>query len=249
MVLCSFCTYIYNVYVGSDLSNLISLDELEYLSSKYNVTDVMVDSCMLANVQVLLITTNECEYSAIQSYLRPLSDNTLSKYGQFKAGEHAFYVIGKYGECGSAVRMVYPGSCNITNVLLMASECFPNLGAIFIVGTVTGVSGKANVLDVLVSTDIFTYELTHGTDVNISEKENIKASSLFNELFSQPPKWPKVENRLVNRLKGIKPRLHQGAILCGPDVNEKISELITLYPKAIGIDNDCAMMFTDPMLI
>ena len=233
---------------GSVLSNLISLDELEYLSSKYNVTD-MTDTRILTNVQVLLITTNKCEYSAVQSYLQPLNGNTLSKYGQFKAGVHAFYVIGKYGECGSAVRMVYPGSCNITNILFMASECFPNLGAIFIVGTITGVSGKVNTLDIVVSTNISIYELTHGTDVNISEKANIYAPSLFNELFCQPPKWPKVENRLINRLKGIKPRLHQGTILCGPDVNEKISELTTFYPKAIGIDNDCAKMFTDPHAI
>ena len=240
--------YVYIPCAGSGLSNLISLDELENLSNKYNVTDIP-DSSTLTNVQVLLITTNEYEYSAVRSYLQPLSGNTLSKYGQFKAGEHAFYVFGKYGECTSAIRMVHPENSSITSILFMASECFPNLGVIFIVGTITGVSGKVNTLDVLASTSIFTYELTHGTDMNISKKVNINTPSLFYELFSQPPKWPKIENRLVNRLKRIKPRLHQGAILCGPDANEKISKLLTLYPKAIGIDNDCDKMFTAPHVI
>ena len=157
----------------------------------------MPDSSTLTNVQILLITTNEYEYSAVRSYLQPLSGNTLSKYGQFKAGEHAFYVVGKYGECTSAIRMVYPGSSSITNILFMASECFPNLVAIFIVGTITGVSGKVNTLDVLASTNICTYELTHGTDMNVSKKVNINTPSLFCELFSQPPKWPKMKTDLL----------------------------------------------------
>ena len=230
---------------GSDLINLISLDELENLSNKYKVTDTP-DSSVLTSVQVLVITMNEHEYSAVQSYLQPLSGNSLNKYAQLKAGGYAFYVIGKYGECNSAIRIVHTESSDITNVLTLASECFPNLSAIFIVGTITGVHGKVNTLDVLVSTNICTYEVIHGTDIDIRKKAEVNASGLFCELFSQPPKWPTPENKLVNHLKGIKPSIHQGSILCGPDVNKRIDKLLTLYPKAIGIDND---LFTVPRIM
>ena len=170
-------------------------------------------------VQVLLITTNEYEYCAVWSYLRPISGNCLSKYTQFKDDEYAFYGIGKYGECVSAIRKVDPDSFAISNVSLMAHDCFPNLSAIFIVGTISGVSGKVNLFDVLVSSNIFTYEVSD--DGHIIKEAKVNASCLFCELFSQPPKWPKADNRPVNHLKGTKPRLHQGTILCGSDANVK----------------------------
>ena len=221
-------------------SDLISFDKLEDLSNKYNVTEIS-DSCILANVQVLLITTSDYEYSAVQSYLRPLSGNTLIKYGQLKDDKFAFYIIGQYGECTSAIRKVNPEISTIHNVSLMATECFPKLSAIFTVGTITAVGGKVATFDVIVSANICTYEVADSTGV--SKKERVNASSLFCELFSQPPKWPTIENTLVKHLKEIKPHLYQGTILCGPDVNEKT--LLTLYPNAIGIDNNCAELFTD----
>ena len=221
-------------------SYLISFDKLENLSNKYNVTDIS-DNCILTNVQVLLITTSDYEYSAVQSYLRPLSGNTLIKYVQLKDNEIAFYVIGQYGECTSAVRKVNSEISTIHDVSLMAIECFSNLSAIFNVGTINGVGGKVATFDVIVSESICTYKVADGT--SIRKKERITASSLFSELFSQRPKWPKVDNRFVNHLKEIKPHLYQGTILCGPDVNER--NLLTYYPNAIGIDNNCTELFTD----
>ena len=240
MVLFSSCA-------GTDSKNLISPEELENRSKRYNVTN-LPNICVLTNVQVLLIAANENEYLALQSYLHPLSGSTLDKYEHYKpdAGEYAFYVIGNYGECASAIRMVHPESLSIY-VLLMASECFPNLGAAFIVGTITGVSDKVNTFDVLVSTSICTYELaTSHTDLDIVRKAKVNASGLFCELFNQPPKWPSVKNKLVNHLKGIKPHLHLGPILCGPVFNEKISKTLTVYPQAIGVDNDSTQLFTVP---
>lgn len=224
------------------MNKLISFEELENLSEKYNITDIL-DNCILTSVQVLLITTSKYEYSAAQSYLHPLSGNSLTKYQQFEADEFAFYIIGKYGECTSAIRKVNMESSTIHNVSSMAAKCFPMLRAIFAIGTISGVSDKVRPFDVLVSTNICTYEVIDGQVINREAKVN--ASSLFCELFSQPPKWPKVENKFVNQLKEIRPYLHQGTILCGPDVNEKIGKLLTLHPRAIGIDNNCAKFFTE----
>ena len=226
--------------IGSDLDSSISFDKLENLSSKYGITDIS-DSHILTEVQVLLVTTSECEYSAIQSYLHPISGNSLIKYPQHKDAEFAFYIIGKYGECTSAVRKVNTEISTLHDVALMATECFPKLSAIFTVGTITGVGNRTVTFDVIVSTNICTYEVAD--DTSISKKARVSASSLFCELFSQPPKWPMVENKLVSYLKGIKPHLYQGTILFGPDVNEE--ELLTLYPNAFGIDNNCAKLFTD----
>ena len=242
-----FFLYVCTSSAGVKLNSLISLDELESRSKKYNVTNLS-NINVLTNVQVLLITTSENDYLALQSYLHPLSGNTLSKYGYYKptAGEHAFYVIGKYGECTSAIRMVHPESLNI-NVLSMASECFNNLGAVFIIGAITGVSDKINPLDVLISTNICTYELsTSDADIDVVKKAKLHVSGLFCELFNQPPKWPNIENKLVNDLKGIKPHLHLGSVLCGPVVNEKIGKLLMVYPQAIGVDNSCTKLFTAP---
>ena len=174
------------------MNSLISLDELENRSKKYNVTNLS-DINVLTNVQVLLITTSENDYLALQSYLHPLSGSTLSKYGYHKptAGEHAFYVIGKYGECVSAIRMVHPESLNI-NVLSLASECFDNLGVVFIIGAITGVSDKVNILDVLISTNICTYELsTSDMYIDVVKKAKLNASGLFCELFNQPTEMAK----------------------------------------------------------
>ena len=225
---------------GSDLNRLISSDELEKLLNKYDITSIS-DSCILTNVQVLLITTSDYEYSAVQSYLRPLSGNTLTKYVQRKDDKFAFYIIGQYGECISAIRKMNPEVSTIHDVLLMAIECFSKLCSIFTVGTITGVGGKVDTFDVIASANICTYKVTDGT--GISKKERVNVSSFFCEFFSQRPKWPTIENRLVNHLKLIKPHLCQGTILCGPDVNER--NLLTLYPNAIGIDNNCAELFTD----
>ena len=230
----------YHLLLADLNAYLISSDELENLSNKYNVTDIS-DNCILTKVQVLLITTSDCEYSAVQSYLRPLSGNTLIQYVQLKDDEFAFYVIGQYGECTSAVRKVNSEIATIHDVSLMAIECFSKLSAIFNVGTINGVGGKVTTFDVIVSESICTYKIADGT--SIRKKERMTVSSLFCELFSQRPKWPKVDNRLVNHLKLIKPHLCQGTILCGPDVNER--NLLTLYPSAIGIDNNCAELFTD----
>ena len=228
------------------MNNLISFEELENLSVKYEVTDT-TDNSILTNVQVLVITTSEYECHAVLSYLHPLSGNSLTKHVQFTADGLAFYVIGKYGECISAVRKVNTETCTIHTISLMATKCFPKLAAIFTIGTITGVSDKVGIFDVLVPTDICTYEVTHGT--NISKKAKVNASSLFSELFGQLPKWPRIKNKLVNRLKDIKPHLHQGTILCGPDVTKQIGELLTLYPKANGIDSSCAKLFTDPCVM
>lgn len=210
------------------------------MNNNYNTTDVSNDF-VLKDVQVLLITTDEYAHLAVQSYLHPFSGNNIGKYVQCEADEWAFYIIGKYGECTSAIRNVNPETSAINNVSSMASQCFPKLSAIFIVGTITGVSSKSCTFDVLVSTNVCTYKVAN--DTQISKTAIINTSSLFCELFSQPPKWPKVGNRLVDRLKIDKPHLHQGTILCGPDVNEHI-KLMALSPRAIGIDNDSAKLFT-----
>lgn len=228
------------VAADSDLNYLISIDELESLSNKYNITDIS-DSSILTKVQVLLITTSECEYPAVQSYLHPISGCNLFKHTQHKGDEFAFYIIGKYGECTSAIRKVNPEISTLHDVALMAIKCFPKLSAIFTVGTITGVGNRVVTYDVIVSTNICTYKVAD--DMSISKKERVNSSSLFCELCSQPPKWPMVENRLVNRVKKTKPHLYQGTILCGPDANEE--KLLTLYPNAIGIDNNCAELFTD----
>jgi len=57
-------------------------------------------------------------------------------------------------------------------------------------------SGKVNTFDVLVSSNIFTYAVRD--DGYIIKEAKINASCQFCVLFSQPPKWPKADNRLVN---------------------------------------------------
>ena len=166
-----------------------------------------------------------------------------------KQTEPVTYYIGKYGACTTALRKISPvfqANDNASTVVMMADQCFPNLGAIISVGIACGIKKKVQIFDVLVSSKVINYNYDMATERYLPKGEEITVPSSVIKLFTQPVQWPNdtVKKYLDANRQEI-PNVKSGVILSGPYVDDTaINELVKNFGvEAIGIEMDGANLF------
>ena len=206
-----------------------------------------IETELLQNVMVLLVTGTKIETLAIHSYLQPL-DGHINIYRFIQAGQEAevvTYYIGKYGACLAAVRDTSSSlemHDSTSSISTMADQCFPNLGVIISVGVACGIKDKVKMFDVLVSSKVVNYDAgKDGDEVYSLRGESITVSSQLNKLFTQPKEWPSdVIKKFLNDDSQFMPNVKSGVILSGPllvdDPAMKRLSVKSFAHEAIGIE-------------
>ena len=206
---------------------------------------------VLKSVKVLLVSTSE--FSVIWDHLEPLDGyKHIYRYNQIgRQTQLITYYIGKYGACQAAIIKISPvfEANNTSTIVMMADQCFPNLGAIISVGVACGIKKKAQICDVLVSSKVINYNYDITRDRHIPVGKALTVSSPVVKLFTQPVQWPNdaVKKYLeVNRQRI--PNVKSGVILSGPyNVDDPaIRGLVRNFAnETIGIEMDGANLFTE----
>ena len=128
-----------------------------------------------------------------------------------------YYYIGKCGACLSAIRYLIPEIKIHNTVSMIASQCFPNLGAIISVGIACGIKKKVQLCDVLVSSEVINYNKQIDKYQEYMPKgKAITVSSQFLKLFTQPVEWP--SHAMKKYLKDFRqriPNVKSGVIFSG----------------------------------
>ena len=203
---------------------------------------------MLQSVAVLLLSTHETSF--IREYLQPL-DGHENVYRLRQQAEIVTYHIGKYGTCIAAVRKIPPvfkENDNPAAVVMMANQCFPNLGAVISVGVACGIKKKTQICDVLVSTKVINYNYDITMERYLPKGEAVTVSSSVIKLFTQPVHLP---NDAVNKYLEVNnqqiPNVKTGVMLSGPYVVDgpaAINKLVKNFGvEVIGIEMDGANLF------
>ena len=205
----------------------------------------------LKSVKVLLVSTSE--FSVIWDHLEPLDGyKHIYRYNQIgRQTQLITYYIGKYGACQAAIIKISPvfEANNTSSIIMMADQCFPNLGAIISVGVACGIKKKAQICDVLVSSKVINYNYDITMDQHLPVGKAITVPSPVVKLFTQPVQWPNdaVKKYLkVNRQRI--PNVKSGVILSGPYIvdDPAISGLVRNFAdETIGIEMDGANLFTE----
>ena len=163
------------------------------------------------------------------------------------------YIFGKFGAFNAAVQiMETQGTAAAQDVIIIASECFEKLHAIFAVGVACGVEGKSDLLDVLMSKNITCYNLTrYGTnkegkpEIKNRDITNLETSPFLCHCFN-PSSYP--QTKTAEKFKK-NPFMIQGHILTGDtlvDNQRHKEELLNNYAKdAIGIEMEAGGLFHD----
>ena len=83
-------------------------------------------SAVLQSVLVLLVTTNINETLAAQGYLQQLHgyENVYKFHQNEQGGKFITYYIGTYGSCPAALLSSYESAKSLSNLTLMACQCF-----------------------------------------------------------------------------------------------------------------------------
>ena len=205
---------------------------------------------VLQTVMVLLV--NE-DISCIYGYMEPL-DGYRNVYLYTQGGqqtEPVTYYIGKYGACPVAVRKIPPvfqANYNASTVVMMADQCFPNLGAVISVGVACGIKRKAQICDVLVSSKILNYDYDITVQGYLLKGEAITVSTPVVTLFTQPVQWPNYAVEEYSKLNRQRvPNVKSGVIVSGPCVVDptKSGFVRNFADEVIGIEMDGVNLFAE----
>ena len=147
------------------LDNLWTQHDLEQivLNKTENVLPKHIETEVLQNITVLLVTVTIIETLATLSYLQPFDGHgNIYKFTQgVEPGKVIIYYVGRYGACPAAVTQV-PSDFQVHNstssISIIADQCFPNLGGIISVGVACGIKGKVEICDVVVSSKVVNYD-------------------------------------------------------------------------------------------
>lgn len=206
-----------------------------------------IEEQVLQTVVVLLVTVSEEENLAVHCYLKPLDDHNnvfkFSKYNEIST-ECTLYYIGKYGACPAAIRNIpvlemHGGA--MTEFIMMACQCFPNLSAVIAVGVAYGVENKVNLCDVLVSSSVRNYYGKMILQEEATPPSNMQNTSPYlGKLFRKPVEWPNesIKNRLEDSGIGW-PKIHSGTMLSGSYITDdpEIENLIKSFAsEIIGVE-------------
>ena len=230
------------------------------LTTKDNILPRNIEGEVLQSVIFMLINTNETYEFATRRYLEPL-DGHQSVYRFIQGGQQTelvTYYIGKYGAWPTAVRVLLLGVAvhdNANTVVTMADQCFPNLGAIICVGIACGIKKKVQMLDVLVSSQVFSCDKAMDKHQGYLPKgDAITTSNQLVKLFTQPLQWPNnafQEHFFENRQQI--PSVKSGVIYSGPYLIDEPATIKTLVKNfahdVIGIDMDGGNLFPDLQII
>ena len=194
------------------------------LATKDEVLPKNIEVDVLQSIVVLLVNIHGTSESVIHRYLQPLDGHTnLYKFYQSaQQTEPVTYYIGKYGACPTAIRWLLPksqASHDHSIVVMMADQCFPNLGAIISVGVAYGIKKKAQLCDVLVSSKILNYDYDITVKKYLPKGEATALSTPVVKLFTQRVQWPNdaVKKHLEVNRQQI-PNVKSGVIMSGPHV-------------------------------
>ena len=224
-------------------------------TARFLPKDIEVE--VLQNVTVLLSTIQTTKTSFFESvtrgYLQPL-DGHKNIYA-FNQGGHqtelVTYYIGKYGACVAAIRYFSPGieiHQTTSTITMMASQCFPNLGAIINLGIVCGIKKKVQLCDVLVSSKVVNYDKE--IDEHFTKGEPITVSSQLLKFFTQPVQWPDIAMKkyLKDHRQRI-PNVKSGVIFSGPypvDDPAMTKSLVEKFShEGIGIEMEANYPFAE----
>ena len=212
-------------YLGKTLYAKEDLNDLYAQQPQNDLPDEKEDQ-VLNTVQVLLLTVNDNEFWATQSYMKPLKgENSIYIYYQSEIDPHSrstqIYYLGLYGECIAAIAKIDPGAevrTGAASAVKLAFKCFPHLGAIIAVGVACGVEGKSKMCDVLVSEKVIGYDKARkDKDGYIPRGESTQAGDFLRQIFTQT-RWPRksknIESRFKQEIASLK--LVPGIILSGP---------------------------------
>ena len=197
----------------------------------------------MQSVTVLLACANINETLATCSYLQAL-DGHENIYS-FDQGGQVIYYIGKYGVCPAAIKVA---PCGFEANGSTMTNHFPNLTAIISVGVASGIKGKVQMYDVLVSSEVVNYDNVLDTDQMYTPKgKPFAVSPWLIKLFSQPAHWPNdvIKGRLINN-NMIMPNVMSGMILSGSSYHADDSTINKIFSdKAIGVEMQRAHYFTE----
>ena len=207
---------------------------------------------MLQSVIVLLVSVNE--FSIAWKYLE-LLDGHKDIYRYKQSGQQTelvTYYIGKYGTCPTAIIKIPPvfkANNNLSTIVMMADQCFPNLHAIISVGVACGIKNKIQMCDVLVSSKVINYDYDTIMKSCLPKGEAVIVSSPVIKLFTQPVQWPcdTVKKYLKVNRRRI-PYVKSGVILSGPYVVDNPlmnRSLRNFADDATGIEMDGSNLFAD----
>ena len=221
----------------------------KHINKAIPFTDDKVETAILNKVAILLVTVNDNETLAIRSYLKPLNGNIYNYHSKVSHGAHsseaAIYYIGKFGVLPAALRKITAGSevqGGASSVPRMAYEVFPNLTTIIAVGVACGVEKKAQIYDVLVSTQVTDYSKARATDGKyLPRGQTVNASAYLTELFKNPIEWMSTPIKACLKENDIPiPKVIAGVILSGPylidDLELKKKFIEDFCPEAKGIE-------------
>ena len=224
------------------------------LATKDEVLPRRIEVDVLRSIVVLLVNIHGTSESVIHRYLQPL-DGHINLYIFYQGAQQTdpvTYYIGKYGACPTAIRWLLPNSQASNDhsfVVMMADQCFPNLGAIISVGVAYGIKEKAQLCDVLVSSKVVNYDHDITAKRCLPKGEAISVSSPVVKLFTQPVQWP---NDAVTKYLKVNrqqiPNVKSGLILSGAYVvdDPAILELVRNFTdEAIGIEVNRANLYAE----
>ena len=215
-----------------------------------------IENEILRRVMILLVTMNLDESLATHSYLQPL-DGHENIYRLDKDGHNSrsfTYYIGKYGTCPAAISdvlprfEVYDTTDSSSTVLMMADQCFPNLGAIISVGVACGIRQEVKICDVLVSSEVANCEaFKNDENLHSSSTDIMKVSPQLSRLFAHPAQWPSdlIKKRL-NDNGEESPNVKSGLILSAHYLDDLVMENILenkFAHEVIGIEKEGINLF------
>ena len=208
-----------------------------------------IENEILQRIVVLLVTMNLTENLATHSYMQPL-DGHSNVYIFNQQRQHSnivTYYIGNYGACPAAIRDVLPRfetHDSTSAVVMMADQCFPNLGAIISVGVACGIKGKVKICDVLVSSKVINYD--NEEMLYSSTGEIIRISDQLCRLFTHPIQWPSdLIKKCLNDNGEQLPSIKSGLILTGPYLDDLPMDLVrNSAHRVIGMEIEKTNLFT-----
>ena len=225
-----------------------------YLATKDEVLPRNIEVDVLRSIVVLLVNIHGTSESVIHRYLQPLDGHTklYQFYQSAQQTEPVTYYIGKCGACPIAFRWLLSksqASHDHSIVVMMADQCFPNLGAIISVGVAYGIKKKAQLCDVLVSSKILNYDYDITVKKYLPKGEATALSTPVVKLFTQRVQWPSDEvNKHLEANRQRIPNVKSGVIMSGPHVvnDPAISGLVRNFADGvIGIEMGGANVFAE----
>ena len=236
-------------YIGDSLWKEDELENTYFAQIVHSLPKEKEDQ-VLNQIQVLLLTVNDNEFWATQSYLKPLEkQKAVFSHHQKSDDCHKSckqtYHLGLYGKCAAAIVRIDPGTnvrTGASPAVGLAFKCFPNLAAIIAVGVACGVKGKNKMCDVLVSEQVVGYDkarIEHGSFTNRSEVTD--ADDYLRRIFKES-KWPRISGHIKDRFSEKMRFIKKcpGIILSGPylidDADYKKILLDSFAKEAKGIE-------------